>query len=301
MGAIRRAGAEVILASTDSELAFAFAGAILIGVSLGLLGSGGAILTVPILTYLVRHQDKAAIAESFLIVGAIALVGGLRAARDKGVEWWVVLFFGGAGAIGSYIGSAASKNIPGAVQLVMLGLLMFSAAYFMGRKRPAPPPATSEHGATLARHRALSLILQGAAVGVATGLTGIGGGFLIVPALVLVCKIPMHRAVGTSLCIIVINCTVGFLKHRTIIEKLHLEIDWTTVAIFSALGILGGIAGNMMRNRINQGLLRRIFAFFLLLIAAFILYREAPKVFGRPGEAVPAHTSETGTTGPAVK
>jgi uncharacterized protein len=264
-------------------MTIAIVGAILVGISLGLLGSGGAILTIPILIYLVGHAEKQAIAESFVIVGVIAVVGAAQRARNGQVHWRTVVFFGSAGMLGSLGGSALSRFVPGAVQLTILALLMLAAAVLMFR---APKPKAAEKNPTLAGEhgqprriigRGVVLALGlGALVGVITGLTGIGGGFLIVPALVLLAGLSMPVAAGTSLAIIAANCAVGFFKHSTIVRDAGLVIDWRTVVIFAVVGAAGSIAGGALGARLNQILLRRIFAAFLLLLGVYVLAREVP-------------------------
>jgi uncharacterized protein len=261
---------------------WAWLGAALVGLSLGLLGSGGAILTVPILVYLVGHNEKSAIAESLAIVGAIALAGTLRAAMQRRVDFRSVLLLAPPGIVGAYTGAAAATFIPGAMQLILLALLMFVAAALMYRGR-APTPNPRPQPAA----RALTLgMMQGFGLGLATGLVGVGGGFLIVPVLVLLRKIPMSTAVGTSLAIIAVNSASGFLKYLSIAgaqvgpsaaETLH--IDWNTVTVFAAIGIAGSLVGNALAGRFPQATLKRIFAVFLILMAVYILARQAPRVF----------------------
>jgi uncharacterized membrane protein YfcA len=184
----------------------AWIGAILIGLSLGLLGSGGSILTVPILVYLVKHPEKQSIAESLAIVGAIALFGAIRSAIKKQVVWRAVGWFGLPGIGGSLLGAYLARFIAGEVQIAMLGVIMLVAAARMAM-------TTAAKDAIAEQPRVAPpwlLVLVGFGLGLVTGLVGIGGGFLIVPALVLLAGVPMKLAVGTSLALIVLNCAVGF-------------------------------------------------------------------------------------------
>ena len=185
-------------------MTLALIGALAVGLSLGLLGSGGAILTVPVLVYLVGHGEKAAITESLAIVGAISLAGAGVAARRRRIDWHSVLVFGPAGMLGAFLGALASRWVSGGIQLLLLSVLMLAAAAIMFRKPPVAERPRRPHPAALA--------LNGLLVGVATGLVGVGGGFLIVPALVLLVGLPMPVAVGTSLSIIVLNSLTGFVK-----------------------------------------------------------------------------------------
>lgn len=148
---------------------FAWLGAALIGISLGLLGSGGSILTVPVLVYLAGEPDKVAIAESLAIVGGIALAGSIPYAARRSVDWRSVLYFGIPGMAGTYAGAALSRFLPGPVQLALFALVMLSAAVMMFRQEQ---DRSDEH----ARHAAWKIILEGTGVGIITGLVGVGGG-----------------------------------------------------------------------------------------------------------------------------
>ncbi|MEL6615065.1 MAG: sulfite exporter TauE/SafE family protein, partial [Bacteroidota bacterium] len=173
---------------------YALLGAVAIGLVLGLLGSGGSILTVPVLVYLAGHADKVAIAESLAIVGAIAAVGAMPYARQRLVDWHSVLYFGVPGILGTYAGAALSAFIPGAVQLALFAAVMILAAVLMFRGRKEVP-----EGEERPRQPLWLIAVEGLLVGVLTGLVGVGGGFLIVPALVLLGGLSMRVAVGTSL------------------------------------------------------------------------------------------------------
>jgi len=273
-------------------LIWAWIGAAAVGLSLGLLGSGGAILTVPILVYVVGHDKKSAIAESLAIVGAIACLGAIRAARAHAVDVRSALLLALPGIIGTAAGTRVSMGISGALQLALLALLMCVAAVLMFRGGAAPTQQASDDGATVGRGigSAWIVLLQGLALGFITGLVGIGGGFLIVPMLVLVRRLPMHRAVGTSLAVITINSISGFLQITamssagadaastrpiaagTVVEAITL--DWHTIGVFSVIGCIASIAGNAIGGRIPAVALRRVFAACLLLMAAFILLRS---------------------------
>src|SRR6185369_12064907 len=185
----------------------AWLGALGIGLTLGLLGAGGSILTVPVLVYVVGEAPKAAVAESLAIVGVIAAIGALPYARKGLVAWTTVLLFGVPGMMGSYVGAVAGKYVSGHVQLTAFSVLMLAAALLMMRpphaaskplaaskpvkvKRKAPAQAFAE---------GMLIGVEGFGIGVLTGFMGVGGGFIIVPALVLLVGLPMHLAIGTSL------------------------------------------------------------------------------------------------------
>jgi uncharacterized membrane protein YfcA len=278
---------------------WAWVGAAAVGLSLGLLGSGGAILTVPILVYLVGHDEKIAIAESLAIVGAIAVVGMLRAAWQRRVDFRSAALLAFPGILGTYLGASAAKFIPGAVQLVLLAGLMLAASALMFRNGRAGD--TGESGAstapeTQARSRGgplWSVALQGVGLGLATGLVGVGGGFLIVPVLVLVRRLPMPLAVGTSLAIIAVNSATGLLKYLAVLAELRgidgPHVDWSVTGVFAAVGIAGSLVGSALAERLYPGVLKRTFAVFLIVMASYIMVRQAPRVF--PGVFGPGPTS----------
>lgn len=249
----------------------AWIGAALIGISLGLLGSGGSILTVPVLVYLAGEPDKVAIAESLAIVGGVALAGSVPYAARRSVDWRSVLYFGIPGMIGTYGGAALSVFVSGPVQLALFAIVMFVAATMMFRN----DHAQSGHHT---RQAAWKVALEGAAVGIITGLVGVGGGFLIVPALVLLGGLPMRLAVGTSLLIIAAKSFAGFAKYVDVLSDAGLQINWMLILLFTAIGVAGSFAGNLAGTKVPQHTLRRVFAIFLLLMGAFILWQEIPKV-----------------------
>ena len=253
---------------------WAVAGALLVGLSLGLLGSGGSILTVPVLTYLVGQDEKIAIAGSLGIVGAISLVAALPYARSRLVDYRSILFFGVPGMAGAYLGASLSQFVSGATQLAVFAALMLVAGVFMLRP-------FEEHGDAEVVHRnVLKIALEGLTVGVVTGFVGVGGGFLIVPALVLLGGLPMHRAIGTSLFIIALKSFTGFYKYLDVLDGLGLRLDWNVVGTFTLLGILGGFAGKAVSTKLPQQLLKRSFAVFLFVVGAFIVAQSLPELIG---------------------
>ncbi len=257
----------------------ALLGAVFIGVALGLLGSGGAIITVPILVYLVGHGEKQAIAESLAIVGFIALCGAARAGAKRQIDARSVFYFGFPGLLGTYLGSEASRFVAGELQVALLGALMLAAAALMFRAaRPPQAAAEAPPDRAPAPQRAWLLAAQGIGVGAITGLLGVGGGFMIVPALVLLGRVPMRIAVGTSLTIIAINCAVGFAKHLHILHGAEEEVNWRIIALFGALGAAGGLLGGAIGGKLNQSTLKRLFAVFLVLMAVYILWRQIPEI-----------------------
>lgn len=256
---------------------FALLGAVAIGLVLGLLGSGGSILTVPVLVYLAGQPDKVAIAESLAIVGAIAAVGAVPYARQKLVDWHSVLYFGIPGILGTYGGAALSAFVPGSVQLLLFAVVMIIAALMMFRGKSS----LQEKGDAPHKRQPLWLIaLEGLLVGILTGLVGVGGGFLIVPALVLLGGLSMRLAVGTSLLIIAAKSAAGFYKYIAVLASAGLQVDWELIAVFVAIGAVGSIVGNALSQRVPQARLRRGFAIFLVVMGVFILFKEGPTAFG---------------------
>jgi uncharacterized membrane protein YfcA len=252
----------------------AWLGALAIGLSLGLLGSGGSIITVPVLVYLVGQPEKIAIAGSLGVVGTIALVGALQNAAQGRVDWRSVAWFGLPGMAGTYAGAWLSGFVHGAVQLTVFALVMLAASVTMFRRADYAPPA--------GRTRPVGkVVVDGLAVGVLTGFVGVGGGFLILPALVLLGGLGMHVAIGTSLAIIALNAFTGFAKHLHLLSLQGDSLDWRVLAAITALGAAGSVAGNRFAGRVPQATLRRVFAVFLVLMAVFILYESGPRALGR--------------------
>ena len=255
-------------------MVLALLGAAAIGLVLGLLGSGGSILTVPVLVYLADQPDKVAIAESLAIVGGIALVGALPYARRSLVDWHSVLYFGTPAILGTYLGAALSALVPGAVQLALFAVVMIVAAVLMFRGRQGLEP---REGGPQEREALWKIGGEGLLVGVLTGLVGVGGGFLIVPALVLLGGLPMRLAVGTSLTIIAAKSAAGFWKYTDVLADGGLSVDVRLIVIFTGVGILGSFAGHALSHRVPQARLKRGFAVFLLVMGALILAREGPR------------------------
>ncbi|WP_171064096.1 sulfite exporter TauE/SafE family protein [Actinomadura soli] len=260
-------------------LALTLAAALTVGFSLGLLGGGGSILTVPILVYVAGVQTKQAIAMSLFVVGATALAGVLPHARAGRVRWRTGLLFGVAGMAGAYAGGRLAAYVPGSVLLAVFGVMMVVTALAMLRRRPGPPdPAPAEPGCRAdlvdlgATERPVLRILgEGVAVGLVTGLVGAGGGFLVVPALVLLGGLSMPTAVGTSLLVIAMKSGAGLAGY------LHaVELDWPLTLSVTGAAVLGGVAGSQLAGRVAPQRLRRVFGWFVLAMAAWVLAAQTP-------------------------
>ncbi len=230
-------------------------------------------LTVPVLVYLAGEGEKVAIAESLAVVGLISAAAALPRAWRGQIDWRSEMLFGLPGMVGAYGGAALAGFISAAVQLSLFAAVMLVAAALMAR-----PPAIEAASADRPRV-AWKIVLDGLVVGVLTGLVGVGGGFLIVPALVLLAGLPIHLAVGTSLAIIALKSFSGFLKYQSVLADLGLSVDWRLIAMISVVGFVGTLAGGALAGRLPRERLRRLFAVFLLLMAAFILWQYLPTLF----------------------
>jgi uncharacterized membrane protein YfcA len=243
-------------------------GALAIGLVLGLLGSGGSILAVPVLVYLAGEPAKLAIAESLAVVFTISSVGALPFAWRGQVAWKSVLLFGVPAMAGAYGGAFLAKYLSGAVQMVIFAVVMLVAAGLMVRQK-APP---DEKGRTRQAH--WKTVLEGVGVGLLTGLVGVGGGFLIVPVLVLLVGLPMHLAVGTSLVIIALNAASGFAKHFDVLSSTGQSVHWGLIGLLGAVGIVGSFAGGKAGQFVPQAKLKKGFAVFLVVMGLFVLWQN---------------------------
>ena len=243
--------------------------AVVVGISLGLLGAGGSVLTVPIFVYVLGVGPKPAIAMSLGVVGGTALIAALSHLRGRNVSFRVAAIFGPAAMVGAYFGAALASYFSGRAQLIGFAVVVLTSATLMIRNARSTPPEGENAGMPHIDPRAAALlVLQGLAVGVLTAIIGVGGGFVIVPALVLIAGLPMRVAVGTSLVIISLNALSGFAGYlgRT-------EIDWRLVGSFTALAALGTVAGSFWSRRVPQARLKQMFAYVLIAVALFVLYR----------------------------
>jgi uncharacterized protein len=251
-------------------LLLALLGALAIGLSLGLLGSGGSILTVPVLHYLVGQPDKLAIGGSLLVVGVIAAAGCVPYALHRQVDWRNVAWFGLPGMAGAWLGATLAHWVPGPVQLAVFAGVMLLAAW---RMLSSSVVTRTDHEP----HR-LAVVAGGTGVGLLSGLVGVGGGFLIVPALVLLAGVPMASAVGTSLAVITLNSFSGFGKYLMVLEHEGLALDWRVLLTVASVGILGSFAGHRLGRKLPQATLRRLFGAFLVLMGLFIAADVAPRL-----------------------
>jgi uncharacterized membrane protein YfcA len=244
---------------------------LLIGLSLGLLGGGGSILTVPLLVYALGFEAKASIAMSLWVAGVTSSIGTIVHWRIGNVHVRVALVFGSVAMVGTYLGARLSVLVSGTFQLVLFAVVMMAAGYFMllGRVPGVRAGKADLHLADRSKLPIALIVTEGLAVGVLTGLVGVGGGFLIVPALVLLVRIPMKQAVGTSLAVISMKSATGFLGYLG-----QVEIDWSFIGLFTTVAIVGIVIGTWIVRFAQQRALRRAFAILLLIMGAAILYQN---------------------------
>ena len=240
----------------------------LIGAALGLLGGGGSVLTVPIFVYVLGFGPKEAIAMSLAVVAATSAVGAATHWRAGTVNVRVAIVFGALAMLGTVFGVRVARFVSGTTQLSLFAAVMLAAAVFMlrGRRRPQEQSARTFLESPLVS--VLKVAPAGLLVGTLTGIVGVGGGFLIVPALVLL-RMSIREAVGTSLLVITGTCIVGFLGSLG-----HVQLNWTAIA-FVAVGTFPGILlGAYLHPIVPQVVLRRGFAAFLVVMAAFIFIQN---------------------------
>lgn len=240
--------------------------AVLVGITLGLLGGGGSILTVPLLVYVAGMDTKEAIATSLLVVGVTSAVGAISHARAGRVQWRTGLTFGVAGMAGAYAGGRVAEYIPGEWLLIAFALMMTATAVAMLRpRREIDPSQAPDHLPTT------RVLLDGLVVGLVTGLVGAGGGFLVVPALALLGGLPMPVAVGTSLVVIAMKSLAGLGGYLA-----SVSIDWQMAAMVTAAAVVGALIGGRLVGLVRPDRLRGLFGWFVLVMAIVIGAQEAP-------------------------
>jgi uncharacterized protein len=244
--------------------------AVFVGISLGLLGGGGSILTVPLLAYVAGMDAKHAIATSLLVVGVTSAIGAITHARAHRVRWRVAAFFGVAAMAGAYAGGRLARFIPGTVLLVAFAVIMIAAGMAMLRGRKNTNPTDGEQPLPLGK-----ITVLGVAVGLISGVVGAGGGFLLVPALALLAGLPMPAAVATSLVVISMQSFAGFAGH---LATEH--IDWRLAALVIAAAVLGALLGGRLVAFVDPATLRKVFGWFVLMMASVILAQEVHPAVG---------------------
>jgi uncharacterized protein len=242
-------------------LSFALILAALIGLSLGLLGSGGSIITLPILVYVAGIPTHQAVGMSLVIVGGTSAVGSLLNAHRDSFNWKAGAFFAVSGMAGAFIGAKFTHLVSAPVLLLLFGALML----VMGTRmlRSGEPTSQSQ------QCRPWRCLGIGVAVGVLTGFLGVGGGFLLLPALVLFAGLEMMPAIGTSLAVIAVNCLGGFIG-----QLRYMDFDWRLTLGFLAAAIAGMFAGSALAKLLSAAVLRRGFAWCVLLLGIMLVLRN---------------------------
>jgi len=248
--------------------------AVLVGLSLGLLGGGGSILAVPLLVYVAGLDAQPAIATSLFVVGATSAVAVLPHAHAHRVRWRTGLIFATGGMAGAYVGGRLATRVPGTILLIAFAVMMLATAAAMIRGRRGSTAAVTE--SSTHRPHPVATVGLGVLVGSLTGFVGAGGGFLIVPALTLVAGLPMAAAVGTSLLVITLQSAAGLLGH------LHgTPVPWTLALAVTAAAIAGSLAGARASGRVPQPVLRRAFGVMVLVMGVLVLAQQLPAALSR--------------------
>jgi uncharacterized membrane protein YfcA len=232
--------------------------AVCIGLSLGLLGGGGAIVTLPMLVYVAGVPPQKAVGMSIAVVGATSLIGSVVQYLRGHFHVPAMLFFALTGMMGAYLGAGLTHLLPPAVLMLLFACLMLVVGGVMLRGR--------RETAGKGECRPLRCLATGAAVGVLTGFLGVGGGFLIVPALVLFAGIDMTRAIGSSLAIIALNSASGLVG-----QLRHTKLDWVLTSVFLAVALIGMLIGLALAECISPQTLSKLFAGFVIAVACVLL------------------------------
>lgn len=239
-----------------------------IGLSLGLIGGGGSIMTVPILVYFLGVEAHEAVGMSLAVVGATSLFGSYLHYNRGNVNFSAAMLFGIAGIFGAFFGAPLTKMVSPDVLLLIFGGLMFVVAISMlWRKKNAEQPP--------ARRQVLwKAIAAGFGVGVLTGFLGVGGGFLIVPALVTFGGLAMKEAIGTSLFVIFLNCAAGLIGHAS-----QNHFDWSLTGLVIILAVVGAGLGTILSARLAANRLQRMFAVLVLAVSFFLFVKNYAVLF----------------------
>jgi len=238
--------------------------AIFVGLSVGLLGAGGSLLAVPILKYAAHLSTQQAVATSLVTVGSVSALGVVFAAKDGRVHFRLGLAFASMTIVGTWVGVQIAALLQETVQLSLFVLILLFAIYRMLKKRLRPEEQESQQSS----HRGIAA-LKALVVGILTGLVGVGGGFLIVPALVTLFGLPMKQATGTSLVVIVFSSCMGVLGYSSVVT-----FDWLFSLKFCAMAALGLMLGFQLSKRMSGQRLSDVFVAVLIGVCTFILSQE---------------------------
>ena len=271
-------------------LALAVPLGVVVGITVGALGGGGSILTVPALVYALGQDPRTATTASLIIVGVTTLIGMVPHARAGRVRLGQGVVFGLLGVGGAYLGSLLSASVDPDVLLVAFAGLMFVVAGVMTRRRRSAaraeaagrgqPEARTSPMLTLRPFRCDcravgTLLLTATAVGLLTGFFGVGGGFAVVPALVLVLRLPMPVAVGTSLVVITINSASALVSRL----GQDVTLDWALVGVFTAAAVVGSLVGARITSRVSPARLNLAFTILLVAVAVYTAASSILRLF----------------------
>ena len=248
-------------------LIVALALAVLIGMSLGTLGSGGSIITMPVLVYVARIPTHTAVGMSLVIVGTTAAFGSYLQSRTGGFDRRSAVIFAATGVVGAFLGARLTHLVPGEVLMGIFAVLMLLAGWRMLARNGLTDGPRSCH--------VLRCAAAGLALGVLTGFLGVGGGFLIVPALVLFAGLDMKRAVPTSLAIVAFNSFGGLAG-----QLRYVDFNWALTGAFLGSALIGMVGGTTIARRLSADHLRRAFAWAVILLGGAIL---ATQILGGAG------------------
>lgn len=237
--------------------------AVVIGVILGLLGGGGSLLTVPLLTYVVGLDPKPAITSSLFVVAITSAIATISHARAGRVRWRTGLPFGGAGMLGAYLGGRLAAQVPAHLLLIGFAALMFVAGVVMLRGRRAPVAASAS---------AIRIVAMGLVIGAVVGLVGAGGGFIVVPALMFGGGLAIETAVGTALLVIAMQSAAGFVGHVS-----HVDVEWTITLEIVAATVVGTLIGAALTSRISPARLQRGFGGLVIAMAIAVIAIEVTR------------------------
>jgi len=240
-----------------------------IGLLLGLLGGGGSILTVPMLVYVLHIEPKNAIVTSFVVVGISSLMALIPHARRGSVCWKSGVLFGLTGMVGAFGGGRLAEHFSGDVLMTLFGgICLLTGIFMMRNRKPKATQSLVSEPLKVCPLRVpyLRVLFDGFFVGALTGMVGVGGGFLIVPALTLLVGFPIKGAVGTSLLVIAMNAVAGLMGYSQ-----HVNLDLELTGIVTSGSIVGSAIGALLSAYVKPALLRRVFGLMVVLIAGYIL------------------------------
>lgn len=265
-------------------LLFGYIASLLIGVSLGLIGGGGSILTVPVLVYLFGVEPMLATSYSLFVVGSTSLIGAVNNYRQGQVRMQTALLFGLTSIVtvllvrryliplipAVLVDFGSWQLTKSGATMILFALLMLLASFSMIRSRAAATSALNEGQPDVAAY--IRLMLYGVLIGLVTGFLGAGGGFLLIPALVFLVKLPMKQAIGTSLSIIAMNSLIGFLG-----DWAAIELQWSLLLPVAGLAIAGILIGGRLGRHLDGARLKKGFGWFVLAMGVFVILKELLK------------------------